>query len=160
MKILLLGEMSGVHKYLRTGLRNLGHEVVLYSNGDGYKNIESDGRIFDLFNGSSWLANYKKTYDDAVEKAQRYKGYDVVSFMSTRIYPTMINRRIMDIVKENNKYVSLISGGNDYALYKAYKSGKFKYYFMDYDNSVSKQYSSNIFKALAIKNVEEYLKNE
>ena len=35
MKILLLGEYSGLHLNLRDGLRELGHDVVLASAGDG-----------------------------------------------------------------------------------------------------------------------------
>lgn len=157
MRILLLGEMSGVHNYLRTGLKALGHDVVLYSNGDGYKNIQSDGVLFENFSDSNWFSNYQRTYRDSVKRASEYTGFDVVSFISTRIYPTLINKKIMDIVKSNNGIVSLISGGNDYALFKAYKNGAFQYYFMDYDDVVSSQYTSNFLKAAAIKNVEEYM---
>ena len=45
MKILLLGDFSAVHKNLKDGLLELGHDVVLASDGDGFKNIPRD---FDL----------------------------------------------------------------------------------------------------------------
>ena len=38
MKILLLGEYSNVHNTLADGLRALGHEVTVASNGDFWKN--------------------------------------------------------------------------------------------------------------------------
>ena len=37
MKILLLGEYSGVHSTLAEGLRGLGHRVTVASNGDFWK---------------------------------------------------------------------------------------------------------------------------
>jgi hypothetical protein len=36
MRILLLGEFSGLHSALRDGLRELGHEAFVASHGDGY----------------------------------------------------------------------------------------------------------------------------
>lgn len=42
MKILLLGDYSNVHATLGKGLRELGHEVVVASDGDGWKNYPRD----------------------------------------------------------------------------------------------------------------------
>lgn len=42
MKILLVGEYSNVHWTLAEGLRELGHEVVVASGGDGWKNYQRD----------------------------------------------------------------------------------------------------------------------
>lgn len=42
MKILLLGEFSGLHAALRDGLRALGHDAFVASYGDGWKKIECD----------------------------------------------------------------------------------------------------------------------
>ena len=42
MKILLLGEYSNVHATLAKGLRALGHEVLVVSNGDFWKNYPRD----------------------------------------------------------------------------------------------------------------------
>ena len=41
MKILLLGEYSNVHWTLAEGLRSLGHEVCVVSNGDYWKNYKT-----------------------------------------------------------------------------------------------------------------------
>ena len=41
MRILLLGEYSGVHYNLSVGLKALGHDVTLASGGDYWKAIES-----------------------------------------------------------------------------------------------------------------------
>ncbi|MBF0951544.1 MAG: glycosyltransferase family 1 protein, partial [Alloprevotella tannerae] len=38
MRILLIGDYSNVHATLLKGLRELGHDVLLASDGDGWKN--------------------------------------------------------------------------------------------------------------------------
>lgn len=42
MKILLIGEYSNVHNTLAQGLRTLGHEATVISNGDNWKNYPRD----------------------------------------------------------------------------------------------------------------------
>ena len=42
MRILLLGEFSGLHHNLKHGLVQNGHKVTLVSNGDGDKEIQHD----------------------------------------------------------------------------------------------------------------------
>ena len=42
MRILLLGEFSNIHWTLAEGLRHLGHEVCVLSNGNGWKNYPRD----------------------------------------------------------------------------------------------------------------------
>ena len=42
MKILLIGEYSNVHWTLSQGLRALGHEVTVLSDGDSWKNYPRD----------------------------------------------------------------------------------------------------------------------
>ena len=39
MKVLLLGEFSGLYKYLYDGLKEIGVDVIWASNGDGWKKI-------------------------------------------------------------------------------------------------------------------------
>ena len=52
MKILLLGEYSNLHNSLKQALLNMGHEVLLVGNGDGFKKYETDILI------KSHLADY------------------------------------------------------------------------------------------------------
>lgn len=51
MKILLLGEYSNVHATLADGLRKLGHQVTVLSNGDFWKIIHET---------STWYENQGK----------------------------------------------------------------------------------------------------
>ncbi|MES1181368.1 MAG: glycosyltransferase family 1 protein, partial [Flavobacterium sp.] len=45
MRILLLGEYSRLHNSLKEGLVALGHEVIIVSTGDGFKNYPADHTI-------------------------------------------------------------------------------------------------------------------
>ena len=45
MRILLLGEYSRLHNSLKEGLIALGHDVIIVSNGDGFKNYPADYSI-------------------------------------------------------------------------------------------------------------------
>lgn len=47
MKVLLLGEFSGLYRYLKQGLLELGIDTTLAANGDLWKNI--GGADFPLF---------------------------------------------------------------------------------------------------------------
>lgn len=42
MRILLVGEYSRLHNSLKEGLRELGHQVIIIGNGDGFKNYPVD----------------------------------------------------------------------------------------------------------------------
>lgn len=44
MRILLFGEYSNLFNCIKDGLLELGHEVYLVSDGNGYRNYESDYR--------------------------------------------------------------------------------------------------------------------
>lgn len=45
MRVLLVGEYSGFHNALKSGLEKLGHEVVLLGDGDGFKSYPVDIQI-------------------------------------------------------------------------------------------------------------------
>lgn len=58
MKIALVGEYSGLHLGLKRGLEELGHEVDVYSDGDGFKAISSNKVLYPKFNGRIDQINY------------------------------------------------------------------------------------------------------
>ena len=63
MKILLIGEYSNLHNSLKQGLVNNGHNVVLLSNGDGFKNYEADILIKSSFFEKKFLKIIAKVVD-------------------------------------------------------------------------------------------------
>ena len=78
MRILLLGEYSNVHATLAAALRRLGHEVVLASNGDFWKNYPRD---VDLRRTSGHLGGIK-LWLKVQSCLPRWKGYDVVQLIN------------------------------------------------------------------------------
>ena len=63
MKILLLGEYSNVHATLAKGLRALGHEVLVVSNGDFWKNYPRD---IDIKRDPNWVEAHKYASPDEI----------------------------------------------------------------------------------------------
>ena len=78
MKILLLGEYSNVHATLAKGLKTLGHEVTVLSNGDFWKNYPRDidmVRTYTKWGGLRYLLRMLRILP-------KLKGYDIVQLIS------------------------------------------------------------------------------
>jgi hypothetical protein len=112
MKILLLGEYSNVHWTLSEGLRALGHDVCVISDGDGWKNYPRDinlkreqGKIGGL-----------KYYISVLKNLRHMRGYDVVQIINPmflelkaeKIYP------FYKYLRRHNKKVFMGAFGMDY----------------------------------------------
>lgn len=112
MKILLLGEYSNVHWTLAEGLRKLGHEVCVASNGDFWKNYPRD---IDLVRHSGAKGTVK--YFAQVAKALAgMHGYDVVQLINPLFFE-MKAERILPIYKylrKRNGKIFLGAFGMDY----------------------------------------------
>ena len=112
MKILLLGEYSGVHCNLAKGLRALGHTVTVASNGDFWKNYPRDidlqrslsprGTIGFLFRLSKALP--------------RMKGFDIVQLINPMFLELKAERLfpIYKYLRKNNRHIVLCAMGMDY----------------------------------------------
>lgn len=84
MKVLLLGDYSAFHKYLKDGLEELGVDVTLISTGDAFKKIENDINI-----GSS-RKGFKGLLESAIRPLiylPKMLNYDVVQLINPRIFP-------------------------------------------------------------------------
>lgn len=113
MKILLLGDASNCHRTLAIGLRGLGHEVTVASDGTRWMQTERD---IDLSRRLPGLLGGAELYFRALRlAATTFKGFDVVAihnpvFLSLR--PGRV-RRIFDIIRRNNRSVFLTALGTD-----------------------------------------------
>jgi len=134
VKIILVGEFSGLHNNLKDGLLGLGHDVTLLSAGDGWKKFGSDiylspfkgiiGKVMNLL------------YDYLV--LSKIKNYDVVQFMSPNVINRFLPRRFLlkKILKNNGKVFLVAAGGDSYFWKKGpekLKYGPFEDTFK-YDN--------------------------
>ena len=127
MKILLLGEFSALHKNLKEGLVELGHEAVVAAGGDGFKKIPTD-ISFDfespLPGGFGKVHNRLQLYSIVKE----LQGFDVVQMVSPFIFPITCfprERLINTLIKNNNKL--FLSGAGSDAFFWKYGREKLKY---------------------------------
>lgn len=113
MKILLLGEFSNLHWTLSEGLRKLGHEVHVVSNGDRWRNYQRDislSRKSDSALDGAWYI--LKLF----RLLPQLKGYDVVQLIN----PCFLHLKagkclyIYQYLRKHNKKVFLGAFGNDY----------------------------------------------
>ena len=112
MKILLLGEYSNVHNTLAQGLRHLGHDVTVASNGDFWKDYPRDIDLARRPGKLGGLALMAKVYS----LLPRWRGYDVVQLINP-IFLELKAERIMPIyryLRRHNKAIVLGAMGMDW----------------------------------------------
>lgn len=118
MKILLIGEFSNLHSTLAEGLRLLGHEVTVAS--DGCKWMENDRDVdlfrpdYDFFNSIKYLGKVHNIF-------RKFKGYDVVQIKNPSFIDLNIKRNLnlYRFLLKNNSKVFLGAFGTDYFWEKA-----------------------------------------
>ena len=118
MKILLIGEYSNVHWTLAQGLRALGHEAVVASDGDEWKDYPRD---IDLRRRSlGWTDTLRYLWD--VERLwPRLKGYDIVQIINPVFLSLKPERmwRYYERLRRQNGRIYLGAFGMDYFWVKA-----------------------------------------
>ncbi|WP_420065399.1 hypothetical protein [Pectobacterium colocasium] len=139
MKILLLGEYSGLHNNLKGGLQELGHDVTLAASGDGFKKFPAD-IIFD---------SDKKGFVGKVERHLKYflnlkkmTGYDMVQLINPIVFnPKLgINNFLLDFIIKNNDKVSLLGAGCDAFFWQ---KTRYKLKYGPFDDNLKYDYSSD-----------------
>lgn len=112
MKILLLGEYSNVHATLAEGLRALGHQVTVASNGDFWKDYPRDISLVRRKGKIGGMALLLKIYS----LLPKLRGYDVVQLINP-MFVELKAERIFPIYKylrKHNKKVFLCAFGMDW----------------------------------------------
>ena len=112
MRILLLGEYSNVHNTLARGLRELGHEVTVASNGDFWRDYSRDinlARDMGITGTVSFLYRL-------LLALPKMRGYDIVQLINPVFLELKAERlyRIFDYLKRHNGKVVLLAAGDDY----------------------------------------------
>lgn len=117
MKVLLVGEFSGIHNNLKVGLEHFGVDVTLMNLGDGYKGFSSDMPM--RVAGESWRV---KVENKLLEKYNLYKmqKYDVIQIMHPRAV-NFYNHSMVCEVLDKAKLVVQMLAGCDYLCGKHYK---------------------------------------
>lgn len=87
MKILLVGEFSGVHNNLKKGLNALGHDVTLAADGDSYRGFDSDFKLkpYSITSKMNRIVRWFYHLRNILYFIKNYKtffGNDIVQFIS------------------------------------------------------------------------------
>ena len=131
MKVLLVGEFSGFYLNLKQGLQELGVDVTLAANGDGWKQIP--GADIPLYRTGD-TNRAKKIYYKLIEPVlfgRKFADYDVVQLVHENVYRPYINSLMVRRLKERNGSLYVSVAGTCYSLYHAWKNGTFRYYTFD-----------------------------
>lgn len=121
MKILFLGDYSGLHGCLHRELRRRGYSVTLVSDGCGYMRTGSDVALV----RNPGLPGAVGYVGRILANMPRWRGYDVVQLSSTIFFslrPSRI-RAIFDWLIRHNRAVCLTSMSLDACLVKNLDSG-------------------------------------
>ena len=119
MKILLLGDYSNVHATLAEGLRKLGHEVTVASDGDGWKNYPRDINFYrDLTWGKLRTLRYLWRL---IKEFRKFRGYDVVQLINPIFIPLKAERMMpfYKYLRRHNKRIFLGAFGMDHYWVRA-----------------------------------------
>ena len=143
MKILLLGEYSNLHNSLKQALINMGHEVLLVGNADGFKKYETDILIkshledYLLFKliARLFVRIFKinifeiEIYLRAKKIVNKLQGFDVVQLINENSFKTspLLEIKLLKQIFKNNNKVFLLSCGIDSVSVKYAMSKKLKY---------------------------------
>ncbi len=159
MKILLIGEYSNLHNSLKKGLLNMGHEVILLGNGDGFKKYEVDILIKSTIFENKFLKiiakiidrifrfslNELEIYFKSKKIIKKLADFDIVQLINESPFNTSANLeiRLLKYIFKNNKRVFLLACGVDNKSIKYAYDKKFRYslltpYFEN--NSLKKEY--------------------
>lgn len=145
MKILLVGEYSGVHVTLAEALRLRGHSVTTVSDGDSYKSFDRDITIAFIPPRNKLLRKLSIVLDWlGIKGCLQYwrnrkkigvlRGYDVVQLInpiSLNGFSSIPNFLFLRFLKRNNSSIYLCALGDDYFWVKAALRGDFRYSAMD-----------------------------
>lgn len=147
MRILLIGEYSRLHNSLKEGLLQLGHEVILVSDGDGFKQYPSDFYITPkilvnrFFNIPRQILFRIFKYDIAkIERGIKFynlilklKNYDVVQLINEAPIKTdpLFEKFLLNKLIKQNKKTFLLCCGIDYIVTKYMIEKKPRYSLMD-----------------------------
>ena len=112
MKILLLGEFSALHKNLKEGLLELGHEAVVAGCGDGFKKVPVD---------ISFDSDLPSILGSACRRLKpllnliHMQGFDVVQLVNPFIFKIKYfpGEYFLDRIINNNKKFFLLGAGDD-----------------------------------------------
>lgn len=126
MKILLIGDMSSFYSNLSTGMRTYGNHVIHLASSDGYKKINLDNKVSDVFSDNKIkriLAQIRFYLLDS----KNYLDFDIIMLINTAPFSLKfnLNLKILKKLKKVSKLLVLSSAGSNYFYYTKLKHLKY-----------------------------------
>ena len=173
MKILIIGEYSGFAKNLKIGFESLGHDVIIFHEGDGWKKIDLGKNTYSypfrrnfIFCGKSirysWffrgLYYFPKFKIDKGKYSNYFDNVLIINYEFIRLSyqfwcPRFSMNDIKSVTKKQSK-IFLSACGDDY-VYLSYISN-FRYFSsIQFNSATHKYFSKNLLKTFecVIKNI-------
>ncbi len=112
MRILLFGEYSNVHWTLAEGLKALGHDVVVVSNGDFWKDYPRDINL----SRKPTAAGGIKYAADLLRILPRLRGFDIVQIINPIFLDLKANPNgwVYRYLRRHNRHMVMCGFGMDY----------------------------------------------
>ena len=130
MKILLIGEYSNVHNTLAEGLRTLGHEVTVISNGDFWK-------------------DYPRDID--VERKPGKLGGICLMLKLWALLPRMVGYDVVQLINPIFFELRAEQGGNIFRVFFIFDEGNVVMLFNGFQKKTQKTPEKEINKAIQLK---------
>ena len=146
MRILLLGDYSNVHATLAEGFRALGHECVVASDGDHWKDYPRDidlKREFGLRGNSSFLWRLMKALP-------AFRGYDVVQLINPIFFELKAERLApfyRYLRRHNGKVVMGAFGMDYYWIQVNTQQRPLRYSDFNFGDAIRTDYEAERFRA-------------
>lgn len=131
LRILLIGEYSGVHTDIATALRKKGHYVVTAHSGDGFKNYKRD---IDLdIKGKTKVIRLYRGYLRYFRFYRRIKKerFDIIQFINPGLFPPYINNFLFSLIFNIKAKFVLLACGGDTLVWKHFKERLYRYFPYD-----------------------------
>ena len=109
MKILLLGELSGVHQELSRALRSAGNDVTIGHSRMANPGFESDIPFFRPPPGPISHVARARSVASQLFHAPRLTGFDIVQLITPKFFDWRLHRAMLGYLKRNNRRLVLIN---------------------------------------------------
>ncbi len=109
MRVLLLGELSGLHEELRPGLDSLGVEVTTAHSREAHPTYRSDVPLFQVRRGDTGLLTELRDIGSTLLHARDLTGFDVVQVLTPKVFNWRINLPLLKFLKRRNGAMVLVT---------------------------------------------------
>ena len=145
MRILLLGDYSNVHATLAVGLRKLGHDVTVASDGDGWKDYPRD---IDLRRPSLSRLSSLRFYLELQRKFRKFRNYDIVQLINPVFLPLKAERILPfynDLRRYNKKIFMGAFGMDHYYVKTCLDCSTFRYSDFNFGSQLRSSHDNDIW---------------